>query len=62
MQTNNPDDMFFHEQTDTFNLTVALSDNKLAHYSQRFRRLGHLRQVVYQRTHRRRDSPEDGPV
>ena len=29
MQTTNPDDMFFHEQTDAFNLTVALSDNKL---------------------------------
>ena len=29
MQTTNPDDMNFHEQTDTFNLTVTLSDNKL---------------------------------
>ena len=29
MQTTNPHDMFFHEQTDTFSLTVTLSGNKL---------------------------------
>lgn len=29
-QTTNPDDMYFHEQTDTFDLTVRFSDNKLS--------------------------------
>ena len=29
MQTTNPDSLSFHEETDTFDLTVTLNDNKL---------------------------------